>query len=140
MRKLDLCPLLAFFIAMLCCPSVSFAKEKLAVMDLRPTHGVEESLAKALSVEIRDAIHSFGDYEVLSKEDLASIAERTLMRQNLGCDDTKCLIDFGRAIGTKYMVAGSVSKLGATYSINLRLIDTEGDDAGVKKRVNKNIK
>lgn len=118
----------------LCIPSVSSAKEKLAVMDLKPTHGVEESLAEALSVEVRDAIHSFGDYEVLSKEDLAAIAERTRMRQSLGCDDTQCLIDFGQAIGTRYMVAGFISKLGDTYSINLRLIDTEGDDAGVRNR------
>jgi hypothetical protein len=115
-------------------PSLSSAKEKLAVMDLKPGHGVEESLADALSVEVRDAIHSFGDYEVLSKEDLAAIAERTRMRQSLGCDDTQCLIDFGQAIGTRYMVAGFISKLGNTYSINLRLIDTEGEDPGVKNR------
>jgi hypothetical protein len=120
-----------------CFPSLSFAKEKMAVMELKPTHGVQESLAKALSVEVRNAIHSQGEYEVISKEDLAAIAERTRMRQSLGCDDTRCLIDFGQAIGTRFMIAGSVSKLGETYSVDLRLIDTEGPEAGVKNRASK---
>lgn len=106
-------------------------------MDLKAKYGVADGLAEALSVEVRNAIHSQGEYEVLSKEDLETIAERTKMRQSLGCDDTQCLIDFGQAIGTKYMVAGSVSKLGDTYSVDLRLIDTEGDDTGVKNRASK---
>jgi hypothetical protein len=106
-------------------------------MELKPTHGVQESLARALSVEVRNAIHGQGEYEVISKEDLAAIAERTRMRQSLGCDDTQCLIDFGKAIGTRFMVAGSVSKLGETYSVDLRLIDTEGAGPGVKNRASK---
>jgi hypothetical protein len=113
------------------------AKEKLAVMDLKAKYGVADGLAEALSVEVRNAIHNQGEYEVLSKEDLETIAERTKMRQMLGCDDTQCLIDFGQAIGTKFMIAGSVSKLGGTYSVDLRLIDTEGDSPGVKNRASK---
>ena len=124
-------------ITSMCIPYSSFAKEKMAVMDLKAKYGVADGLAEALSVEVRNVIHSQGEYEVLSKEDLETIAERTKMRQSLGCDDTQCLIDFGQAIGTKYMVAGSVSKLGDTYSVDLRLIDTEGDDTGVKNRASK---
>ncbi len=126
-----------FLITSSCLPYSSFAKEQLAVMDLKAKYGVADGLAEALSVEVRNVIHSQGEYEVLSKEDLETIAERTKMRQSLGCDDTQCLIDFGQAIGTKYMVAGSVSKLGDTYSVDLRLIDTEGDDTGVKNRASK---
>jgi len=121
-------------------PSASFAREKLAVMDLKGKYGVEEGLAEALSVLIRDTIHSFGDYEVLSKDDVEVIAERTAIRQNLGCDETQCLINIGRSLGTKFMVAGDISKLGNTYNFSLRLIDTMGKDPGVKKRVNKDCK
>jgi len=109
-------------------------------MDLKAEHGVQKSLAKALSVEIRDTIHNQSEYEVLSKEDLKAIAERTATQQFLGCYDNQCLINFGKKIGTKYMVAGSISKLGEIYSVHLRLIDTKGDSAGVKKRVNKKCK
>jgi len=140
MKRPEFYLLLVFLLTTLCIPSASFAKEKLAVMELKAKGDAKQSIAEALSVEVRDAIHNQGEYEVLSKEDLAAIADRTRMRQSLGCDDTQCLIDFGQAIGTKYMVVGSISKLGDTYSINLRLIDTESKDAGVKNRASKKCK
>ena len=113
-------------------------KEKLAVMDLKAKYGVKESLAEGLSVVIRDTIQGFGNYEVISKEDVEAVAERTAIRQSLGCDDTKCLINIGRSLGTRFMVAGAISKFGDTYNVSLRLIDTKGKEAGVKKRINRN--
>lgn len=125
----------------ICFPNLSLAKEKLVVMDLEAKHGVEQSLAEALSVWVGDMIHGFGEFEVLSKEDLVSIAKRTTMQKQLGaCNDTRCLITFGRTIGIKYIVAGALSKLGDTYTISLRLLDTEGEGAGVKRRENKMCK
>jgi TolB-like protein len=116
----------------------TLAKEKLAVMNLKAKHGVKESLAEGLSVVIRDTIQGFGNYEVISKEDVEVVAERTAIRQSLGCDDTECLINIGRSLGTRFMVAGALSKFGGTYNVSLRLIDTVGKEAGVKKRVNRN--
>jgi len=121
-------------------PSESWAREQLAVLDLKAKHGVEQSLAEALSVEIRDAIHSYGKYEVLSREDLAAIAERTKTQQLLGCDESTCIVDFGKKIGTQFVVAGSLSKIGDTYSLSLRLIKVVGEDFGVKKRESKKCK
>ena len=121
-------------------PQGNVTKEKLAVMDLKAKYGVEQELAEGLSVVIRDAIQGLGDYEVVSKDDVEVVAIRTAIRQSLGCDDTKCLIAVGRSLGTKFMVAGAISKFGDTYNISLRLIDTVGENAGVKERVNRNCK
>jgi tetratricopeptide (TPR) repeat protein len=140
MKRVVLSLILLFLAAEVFCLSDLLAKEKLAVMDLRAKYGIEEGLAEGLSVVIRDTIHGFGDYEVLSKEDVEVIAERTAVRQGIGCDDTQCLINIGKSLGTKYMVAGAISKFGDTYALSLRLIDTTGDDAGVKRRVSRNCK
>ncbi len=113
---------------------------QLAVMDLKAKYGVDTELAEGLSVVVRDTIQAFGRHEVLSKDDVEIIAKRTAIRQILGCDDTKCLIDIGRSLGTEFMVAGALSKFGDTYNVSLRLIDTVGDDAGVKKRVNRSCR
>lgn len=114
---------------------------KLAVMDLSVTHDVDEGVAKTLSFVLRDEIQSQGIFEVLSKEDLEAIAERTYLQQQAGgCDDSDCLIAYGRALGTKYLLSGSISKLGETFIISLRLLDTEGDTAGVINRVNEQCK
>ncbi|MFH0784576.1 MAG: hypothetical protein V2B20_21835 [Pseudomonadota bacterium] len=117
------------------------AKEKLAILDLEPTYGIERELAKGLSVIIRDEIHSFGDYEVLSREDLQAVASQEQLKQALGCDEGgTCLVDFGRAIGTRFMVVGSISKFGTTYTISLRMLDTKGETAGVINRTSMNCK
>ncbi len=136
------CLLSSLLLINLSLPSVSSSKEQLAVMDLKADYGVEKGLAKALSVKVRNEIHSFGDYEVLSKEDLEALAERTETQLLLGgkCADAICLLDLGRKLGTKYMVYGSISKLGSTYSISLRLLDTKGKNAGVKRRVGEECK
>ncbi|MFH0783394.1 MAG: hypothetical protein V2B20_15780 [Pseudomonadota bacterium] len=117
------------------------AKEKLAVLDLEAKYGVEKNFAEGLSVIIRDEIHSFGDYEVMSREDLQAVASQEQLKQAIGCDEGgQCLIDFGRAIGTRFMVVGSVSKYGATYTISLRMLDTKGETAGVVNRENMSCK
>jgi len=138
-RKIDLKLRYAFFLLLInlwIIPN-AMSKEKIAVIDLEAQYGVDVNLSKAISVEIRDAIHNFGEFEVLSKDDLEVIAQRVKIQQDLGCEDTLCLINIGRSIGTRFIIAGSVSKLGHVFSIHLRLIDTEGENPGVIKRSNK---
>jgi hypothetical protein len=38
------------------------------------------------------------------------------------------------------MVAGAISRFGNTYNISLRLIDTAGENAGVRERVNRDCR
>lgn len=138
MKLSNYAPIILLLILNLVFPNFVFSKERLAVMNLKAKHGVEKSIADALSVEVRNGIHDLGIYEVLSKDDLDVLAERAAIMQKVDCETTsQCLIDFGRSIGTKYMVAGSISKMGETYTINLRLLDTEGENAGVKQMADK---
>ena len=139
MRKL-----LPFVICLLLassCAVSSFAKEKLAVMDLKADYGVSTPLAVALSRHIRDQIHNHGAYEVMSKEDVYAIVDRIQCIQQSGAvADIQCLVDAAHELGTRYMVIGSVSKLGSTYSIHLRLLDTGEKDPGVRKRANQDCR
>ena len=106
----------AFLLLVLVCGSVHAAPretinqengrlEKLAVLDLEANYGVEGGFAKALSVLIRDEIHSYGEYEVMSTADLRAVMSREAMLQAMGCDDdgAACLVSFGRAIGTRFL-------------------------------------
>ncbi len=111
-------------------------KERLAVLDLEPKFGIEENLAEALSAIVRDEIHSYGEYVVMSREDLRQVASREQMLQAMGCEEAgDCLLDFGRTLGTRFMIVGSISKIGNTYSVNLRMLDTKGENAGLVNRV-----
>lgn len=116
-------------------------KEKLAVLDLEGVE-VDTNLAYSMSVMLRDELHSYGQYEVLSREDLQAIAKRLSMQQAAGdeCADDVCLVSYGRALGTRYMVAGVLSKVGSMYLVSLRLIDTDGDNPGVMNRISERCK
>lgn len=119
-------------------PGLSFAAERLAVMDLEVNTGVDLGLGQALSEEIRTDIHNLCGYEVISKKDIEAVSKNMKTQYAFGVEkDLQWLIDFGHQLETRYMVAGSVSRIDSTYSISLRLIDTKGKDAGVKKRVMK---
>ncbi|MBU1641353.1 MAG: formylglycine-generating enzyme family protein [Proteobacteria bacterium] len=113
-------------------------REKLAVMDLEATYGISEDLSYALSDFLRGEIFAQGEYEVVSKADLDALARRKSLQQQAGadCTDTGCLAELGKALGTKYMVYGSISKAGTLYIISLSLLDTVGENAGVLNRIN----
>ncbi len=91
---------------------------------------------------IRDKIHGFGEYQVMSAEDIQAVASREQLKQAMGCDDSagQCLVDFGRKIDSRFMVAGDISKLGSTYTVSLRMLDTKGNAAGVINRVSESCK
>jgi formylglycine-generating enzyme required for sulfatase activity len=110
-------------------PMVSFAADKLALLDLKAEHRIEENLAEDFSAEIRKEIQRLGKVEVLNEKDLITI----LKKFQPTCYEAPCLIDFGREAGIRYVIYGSLSKLGSTFYVILSLIDTEGRQAGVKK-------
>ncbi len=116
------------------------AREKISVLDLKALN-VDKVVSKILSEHIRDQIFAQGVYEVMSKEDVYAILDRMQCIQEIGAEtDTRCVIDAARELGTRYMVVGTLSKLGDTYSIHLRLLDTGGDAPGVKRRVSRNCR
>ena len=47
------------------------------------------------------------------------------MNSALGCDDVSCAAEIGGALGARYMLTGSVGKLGSKLNISLILFDTE---------------
>lgn len=118
-------------------PNLIFAKERLAVMSLKAKGEVPQELADTISVEMRNQIQKFGMHEVISKEDMDTLAERTAAVQKAGCEENLCLITFGNQLNSRYMVAGSLAKLEEKYHIGIRILDTEGENAGVRARASR---
>ena len=147
--KINLQPTIAFLIFLVISLSIGLSnaaekktRERLAVLDLEAKYGIEKVFAEGLSVIVRDTIHSYGEYTVMSQEDIRAVASREQLMQAMGCDDGsgQCLLDFGRAIGSRFMVAGSISKFGQTYTVSLRMLDTQGAKAGLVNRVSEDCK
>lgn len=143
-EKLALVTIVVVTLAMILGPSSSFSAsattkkkiERLAVIGLEAKYGITKEFAEGLSVIIRDTIHSFGEHHVLSDDDIKAVASREHLLQALGDDGNgQSLLKFGKSLDTRFMVAGSISKYGQTYTVSLRMIDTSGSSPGVIKRV-----
>ena len=93
----------------------------MAVLDL-DARGISVVEAASLTDRLRSE---------LVKTGLVTIVERGAMEQILreqdfqmaGCTSDECAVEVGQLLGVTQMLAGSIGKVGSTYSIDLRLVD-----------------
>ena len=106
---------------------VSAQEEKVTVAVYELTaKEVSEGMVSILSDVLRDAIFQTGKYNMLTREDMQQILENMAEKQQVSpdCASDKCIAEIAGALGVEMMVTGSVGKVGETFVINLRLIDT----------------
>ena len=101
------------------------AQETVAVLDFEGI-GVSKDEAKALSnrfgSEFMDL--SKGRYTLVERQQMGEILEEQGLQQS-GCVSSECAVEVGAALGAKFIVTGSVSKVGTIFSVNARLLNVE---------------
>ena len=109
-------------IPLLLCTSI-IAQDKLpiAVMEL-DGNGVAESDLGGLSERLRTELFSTGKFEVIERSRVDDILREQGFQQT-GCTNTQCAVEVGQIIGVGKIVVGSVSRIGPTYSVSIRMID-----------------
>jgi len=100
-----------------------FAREYIAIIDFEGI-SVSEADAKALTQRLTSEMISLGVYQIVERSEMKRLLDEQKFQYS-GCVDMKCAVEIGKMIGAKYMVVGSVSKVGSTYSIDSRLISVE---------------
>lgn len=103
--------------------SLSFTREHIAVIDFEGIN-VSEVEAKALTQKLTTELIKVGEYIVLERSEMKKVLDEQKFQYS-GCVDTKCAVEIGMMLGAKYIVVGSVSKVGSTYSIDSRLINVK---------------
>ena len=125
----------SFSISELNFPQISFAQDSksytLAVLDLEP-NGVSQVESRGLSDKLRSHISQLiQDISVV--KDHYELIERTQMDkifgqfelQNTGCVSDSCAVEFGKMLQADRIVIGTVSLIGQTYSVIVRIVDVE---------------
>ena len=87
--------------------------------------GINETEAQGLTTRLRAELFNTGKFEVLERELMADILQEQGFQQTGMCDDESCLVEVGQLVGVKYMVGGSVIKIGELYSVSARIVDVE---------------
>ena len=105
--------------------SYLFSQQTVAVLDFEGI-GVSKDEARALSnrfgSEFMDL--SKGRYTLVERQQMGEILEEQGLQQS-GCVSSECAVEVGAALGAKFIVTGSVSKVGTIFSVNARLLNVE---------------
>ncbi len=100
------------------------AQQKLptaAVMDLDAS-GVSENEGRTLGERLRAEIFRLRAFDLMERGKMREILAEQGFQQSGACDDA-CVVEAGKMVGVEKMIAGSVGRVGKTYSLGLRLID-----------------
>jgi len=103
-----------------------------AVLMLEVSGGVPETYAAALTDRLRQELFQTGAFNVMERAEMNAILKEIGFQQT-GCTSNECVVQAGRILGARDMIAGSVGKMGELHTVTLRVIDVESSE--IKKMV-----
>jgi TolB-like protein len=94
----------------------------IAVNDLQ-AKGVTQSEADMVSERLRVELLNTNIFRVMERGQMEQILKEQGFQQSGVCTDQSCLVEAGQLLGVQRMVAGTIGKIGSTYSITIRMIN-----------------
>ncbi|MFC1547833.1 CsgG/HfaB family protein [Candidatus Neomarinimicrobiota bacterium] len=93
----------------------------IAVVELE-AYGISEIEVQALTNRLRVELFQTGRFAVVERDQMRAIMEEQDFQQT-GCTTNECLVEVGQLLNVQQIFAGSISKLGEVFSIEVRVID-----------------
>ena len=103
--------------------SASAEDNNVAVLDFH-AKDVPAKQASIITDIVRGTVVKSGKYTVLDRANMDSILKEQSFQQT-GCTDAACAVKIGKLLSMKYMIVGTLSKLGSTYILSAELISVE---------------
>ncbi len=98
-------------------------KESIAVLDLEG-RGISAIEAATLTDRLRSELVKTGAVTVVERGQMQTIlAEQDF--QMAGCTSDECAVEIGQMLGVTMMYSGSIGKIGATYTVDVRGVSVE---------------
>ncbi|MBI5528457.1 MAG: hypothetical protein HY897_19160 [Deltaproteobacteria bacterium] len=85
--------------------------------------GVEQKVSTIVSDSILIEMTKLPDTTVIGSKEIDAMLGFEQKKQMSGCTDTSCMVAIGGALGVDKILMGNVGKLGASYMLNLKLLD-----------------
>ena len=95
-----------------------------AVIDLKNV-GLEEHFSTLLTDALRAEMFKYEKFKVMNRENMQEIMGEQVFQASGVCDDNACYVEMGEVLGVEKIIAGSIGKLGNTYSLTIKMIDVE---------------
>jgi len=103
--------------------TIAFSQTSVAVVEFEGK-GVTKQEASALTDRFRDELFKSGRFQVMERAYMEQILKEQGF-QTSGCTSNECMVEVGQLVAVEIIVGGSISKIGAIYSISARMISVE---------------
>jgi hypothetical protein len=110
-----LAPLLAVALA---------AAPRVAVLPVVAGEGVPPGTATAVAEAVAGEVRRRAGVEVITQREIAAVMSLERQREMLGCKSDSCMAELGGALGCDRLVAGDLARLGESWLISLKLVET----------------
>jgi len=104
-----------------------FAREYIAIIDFEGI-GISNDEARVLTQRLTSEMINIGVYQVLERSEMKRLLDEQKFQYS-GCVDLNCAVELGKMLGAKYMVVGTISNVGRTFTVDSRLIYVESSEA-----------
>jgi len=110
-------------IAYLALPTFLFTQSSpsIAVLDLEG-RGISALESASLTDRLRTSLVRIGKVTVVERGQMQQVLQEQDF-QLTGCTSDECAVEVGQILGVNTMVAGTIGKVGSTFSIDIRTID-----------------
>ncbi len=96
-------------------------KINVAVNDLN-AKGIDRESADIISDRLRAELFKTGAFNVVERDQMEEVLKEQGFQQS-GCTSDACVVEIGQLLGVSNMIAGTIGKIGSTFTISIRLID-----------------
>jgi len=99
------------------------AQPSLAVIDFLLTESLGNGAERALADLAREVVQRSSCYVLLDRENIRSILGEADFASAVRCDETSCLVDYGKRLRAQKMMHGRIGRIGSSYVLTITLTD-----------------
>jgi hypothetical protein len=115
-------------------------KPRLVVLDLTPGGGADPAVVNGFTEAMANTIMKAGYFDVQSSRDVQQLLGVERQRQLLGCSEGSCMTELAGAINARFVLSGSLVKLGDAWQLTLTTLDsTKAQPIGRATRIAKEL-
>ncbi len=108
---------------LLSAPASNYAQTKILFLGAKAQSGIDEGTAVSISELVLAELDRHAD--VSGETDITTLLNTEAKALMAGCDVQSCLAEIGSALGTTYVVEGTVGMIGEQAVLTLKLINTQ---------------
>ena len=94
------------------------------VLDLDESN-LDPGEARVISDRLRYFINGQPIFQLIERAKMINIMEEVGFQLSGACDTDECVVQVGKVLGARKMIAGSIGRVGTIYTLQVRIVDIE---------------